>query len=294
MERNEGVQCPKDLSKLTLRHDVQLQHGLIVHLVAKVRKEYKCTAWEIDVWRWNCTLWHIRLARAEQSGSVGGWKKAPSWPDWGRRWVVSLPESAHRSPAGESKHVKNTKHVDANTLAIWCEIHRQAVFFTADCSIREVEPAVPAHILFHNRRVEQLQGNSAYTNHPAHTATHSTTAPQPDPDIPRTHCILFEKFFYAAEGLQTSRPSYLLTFDLLHSEVVTLHCVTPALAVASAWKRWGLRARPQGGRGQRASLRAKTDRALWKKKRAAWLNICTLESFVWQQVRECVCALLPK
>lgn len=273
MERNEGVQCPKDLSKLTLRHDVQLQHGLIVHLVAKVRKEYKCTAWEIDVWRWNCTLWHIRLARAEQSGSVGGWKKAPSWPDWGRRWVVSLPESAHRSPAGESKHVKNTKHVDANTLAIWCEIHRQAVFFTADCSIREVEPAVPAHILFHNRRVEQLQGNSAYTNHPAHTATHSTTAPQPDPDIPRTHCILFEKFSMQLKDFKLAVPltSWRLISFTVRSWLSTVslqHWLLRRRGNDEAFER-GRRA--AGGKG-RASVRKLIERFEKKKGQRGWTS----------------------
>lgn len=35
MEGNEGFQSPKDLSKLTLRHDVQLQHGIIVHLTPR-------------------------------------------------------------------------------------------------------------------------------------------------------------------------------------------------------------------------------------------------------------------
>lgn len=39
MERNERVQSPKDLSKLTLCHDVQLQHGLIVYLVAHTEQE---------------------------------------------------------------------------------------------------------------------------------------------------------------------------------------------------------------------------------------------------------------
>lgn len=38
MERYERVQSAKDLPKFTLCHDVQLQHGLIVHLVARARK----------------------------------------------------------------------------------------------------------------------------------------------------------------------------------------------------------------------------------------------------------------
>lgn len=37
MERDERVEGTKDLSELALRHDVQLQHGLIVHLVAQVK-----------------------------------------------------------------------------------------------------------------------------------------------------------------------------------------------------------------------------------------------------------------
>lgn len=41
MERNERVQSPKDLSKLTLRHDFQLQHGLIVNLAAYTEQEAK-------------------------------------------------------------------------------------------------------------------------------------------------------------------------------------------------------------------------------------------------------------
>lgn len=39
MERNERVQSTKDLSKLTLCHDVQLQHGLIVHLTSHIEAE---------------------------------------------------------------------------------------------------------------------------------------------------------------------------------------------------------------------------------------------------------------
>lgn len=39
MERNESVQSAKDLSKLTLCQDVQLQHGLIVHLAAHTGQE---------------------------------------------------------------------------------------------------------------------------------------------------------------------------------------------------------------------------------------------------------------
>lgn len=41
MKRNERVQSPKDLSKLTLCHDVQLQHGLIVYLAAYAEQEAK-------------------------------------------------------------------------------------------------------------------------------------------------------------------------------------------------------------------------------------------------------------
>lgn len=41
MERNERVQSTKDLSKLTLCHDVQLQHGLIVYLTAYTEQEAK-------------------------------------------------------------------------------------------------------------------------------------------------------------------------------------------------------------------------------------------------------------
>lgn len=34
MEGDERIQGTKDLSKFALCHDVQLQHGLIIHLVA--------------------------------------------------------------------------------------------------------------------------------------------------------------------------------------------------------------------------------------------------------------------
>lgn len=37
MERDERVEGTKDLSKLALCHDVQLQHGLIIHLGAQVK-----------------------------------------------------------------------------------------------------------------------------------------------------------------------------------------------------------------------------------------------------------------
>lgn len=33
MQGNERVQSAKDLSQLTLSHDVQLEHGLVIHLV---------------------------------------------------------------------------------------------------------------------------------------------------------------------------------------------------------------------------------------------------------------------
>lgn len=42
MERDERVQGTEDLSELALCHDVQLQHGLIIHLVAQV--ETACRA----------------------------------------------------------------------------------------------------------------------------------------------------------------------------------------------------------------------------------------------------------
>lgn len=61
-----------------------------------------------------------------------------------------------------------------------------------------------------------------------------------------------------------STPPHLLTFDLLNSEIMTLHRVTPALAAASACKWRSLGARAQVGRGQSSSLCAKTDGALWK------------------------------
>lgn len=38
MERYERVEGTKDLSELALCHDVQLQHGLIIHLVAQVKR----------------------------------------------------------------------------------------------------------------------------------------------------------------------------------------------------------------------------------------------------------------
>lgn len=41
MERNERVQCTKDLSKFTLCQDVQLQHGLIVNLVSNGAERIK-------------------------------------------------------------------------------------------------------------------------------------------------------------------------------------------------------------------------------------------------------------
>lgn len=37
MEGDERIQGTKDLSKFALCHDVQLQHGLIIHLVARVK-----------------------------------------------------------------------------------------------------------------------------------------------------------------------------------------------------------------------------------------------------------------
>lgn len=57
-------------------------------------------------------------------------------------------------------------------------------------------------------------------------------------------------------------PPHLLAFDLLHGEVVTLHGVTPALAVPPAGKRRGLGALAQVRRGQRSGLGAKADGAL--------------------------------
>lgn len=38
MERDESVQGTKDLSQLALCQDVQLQHGLIIHLQAQVKR----------------------------------------------------------------------------------------------------------------------------------------------------------------------------------------------------------------------------------------------------------------
>lgn len=135
MERNEGVQCPKDLSKLALRHDVQLQHGLIVHLGAKVRKEYKCTA-ERNVGNWHLEVkWHFVTHSTCTSRTEWQWcwwlgkKKAPSWPDWGHRWVVSLPESAHKSPAGEFEHVKNTKRGCKHACNLMWNTHTGSFFW---------------------------------------------------------------------------------------------------------------------------------------------------------------------
>lgn len=54
----------------------------------------------------------------------------------------------------------------------------------------------------------------------------------------------------------------LLPFDLLSCEVVTLHRVAPALAVASARIGRGLGAGPQRGQCHRSRLGAKTDGAL--------------------------------
>lgn len=57
-------------------------------------------------------------------------------------------------------------------------------------------------------------------------------------------------------------PPHLLAFDLLHSEVVTLHGVAPALAVPPARKRRGLGALAEVCWGQRPRLTAKADGAL--------------------------------
>lgn len=55
MERNERVQSPKDLSQLTLCHDVQLQHGLIVYLAAhtewKAKEKNKPNEVQKVVWQ---------------------------------------------------------------------------------------------------------------------------------------------------------------------------------------------------------------------------------------------------
>lgn len=60
MEWNERVQCTKDLSKLTLCHDVQLQHGLIVHLVGKLRISAALVRnWCQD--KWNEAFKYIKL-----------------------------------------------------------------------------------------------------------------------------------------------------------------------------------------------------------------------------------------
>lgn len=56
--------------------------------------------------------------------------------------------------------------------------------------------------------------------------------------------------------------THLLPFDLLGCEVVTLHRVAPALAVASAREGRSLGAVPQRGQGHRSRLGAKTDGAL--------------------------------
>lgn len=72
---------------------------------------------------------------------------------------------------------------------------------------------------------------------------------------------------------------------------MTLHSVTPALAVASARKWRGLCASTQGGRGQRSSLCAKTDRPLWKEQ-SGWTSAC--KSQLHDNRCVCVCALLPK
>lgn len=51
MERNERVQCTKDLSKLTLCHDVQLQHGLVVHLAAHSNGKGRINAEQKEVYQ---------------------------------------------------------------------------------------------------------------------------------------------------------------------------------------------------------------------------------------------------
>lgn len=56
--------------------------------------------------------------------------------------------------------------------------------------------------------------------------------------------------------------AHLLTLDLLGREVVTLHRVAPALAVAPAREGRGLGTGPQRGQGHRPRLGAKTDGAL--------------------------------
>ncbi len=50
MKRNERVQCTKDLSKLTLCQDVQLQHGLIVHLGACNKGRERINTWQREVY----------------------------------------------------------------------------------------------------------------------------------------------------------------------------------------------------------------------------------------------------
>lgn len=60
----------------------------------------------------------------------------------------------------------------------------------------------------------------------------------------------------------TPRHTHLLPFDLFGCEVVTLHRVTPALAVASAREGRSLGPGPQWGQGHRSRLGAKTDGTL--------------------------------
>lgn len=49
VERNERVQSTEDLSQFTLCHDVQLQHGLIIHL--QEQKEKKKSLEEEEIWQ---------------------------------------------------------------------------------------------------------------------------------------------------------------------------------------------------------------------------------------------------
>lgn len=89
---------------------------------------------------------------------------------WSDKWNHSQP------PSCGCKHTACTSG----------RIHRwTACAFTADCSIKEVEPPVPAHILFHNPRVELLHRNEEQALVTPPTCNHNPTAWPTYP--PHTH-----------------------------------------------------------------------------------------------------------
>lgn len=89
-------------------------------------------------------LWHKRQC----SGDV--WE-VPSWPDWGRQWVVSPPQSARRLPVPKLQNMLYSHHMHANTP--FQALRSAQTALTDDCSTKEVV-LVPAHILFRNLGID--------------------------------------------------------------------------------------------------------------------------------------------